>query len=166
MPQCPYNLTSTYNSLFLCKWMLTHSYQALWKNTNMALQTGHKTEEGESYFIKVGISANSAKSSAVKFAMEKLRKENLWMMDLAMLKELGIMAMEEALSLNKLRSLIPRPSMLRHHWSSFPNSTSKRPSNNSENFESIGNCSPEWQTCQLLRPVSSYTVALMNLSKT
>ena len=68
---------------------------------------------------KAGISADSAKSYAAMFAKEKLTKENLQMMDLAMQKELGITAMGEALSLNKLRSPLPRPSMLRHHLPSF-----------------------------------------------
>ena len=63
----------------------------------MVLQTGYETEEWESYFI----SADSAKSSAATFAREKLTKENLQMMDRAMLKELGIMVMGEALSIPK-----------------------------------------------------------------
>ena len=67
----------------------------------MALQTGYETEEWEDYFIKVGISANSAKSYAATFAREKLTKENLHMMDQAMLKELGIIAIVEALSILK-----------------------------------------------------------------
>ena len=67
----------------------------------MVLRTGYKTEEWESYFIKAGISANSAKSYAAMFVKEKLTKENLQMMDWAMLKELGITAMGEALSILK-----------------------------------------------------------------
>ena len=63
----------------------------------MALWTGYETEEWESYFI----SANSAKSYAAIFAREKLTKENLQMMDRAMLKELGITAMGETLSILK-----------------------------------------------------------------
>ena len=81
--------------------MLIHSYQALWKNTNMALRTGYETEEWKSYFIKEDISANSAKSYAATFVREKLMKENFQMIDWAMLKELGIMAMGEALSILK-----------------------------------------------------------------
>ena len=46
-------------------------------NSNMALQTGYETEEWEDYFIKAGISADSAKSYATNFVREKLRKENL-----------------------------------------------------------------------------------------
>ena len=37
MPQCLYNRTSTWKLLLLCKWVLTHSYRALWKNTNIYL---------------------------------------------------------------------------------------------------------------------------------
>ena len=70
-------------------------------NNNMALQIEHEAEEWESYFIKVGISADSAKSYAATFAREKLMKENLQMMDWAMLKELRITAMGEALSILK-----------------------------------------------------------------
>ena len=62
---------------------------------------GSKTEDWEEYFIKAGISPDSAKSYATTFASEKLIKENLKMMDRAMLKELGIMAMGEALSILK-----------------------------------------------------------------
>ena len=70
-------------------------------NSNMMLQTGYETEEWEDYFIKAGFSADSAKSYTATFAREKLRKENLQMMDQAMLRELGITAMGEALSIFK-----------------------------------------------------------------
>ena len=105
MPQCPYNLNSTRNLSLVRKWVQTHSYRALQKNTNMALRTGYETEEWESYFIKGGISADSTKSYTASFGRKKLTKENLQMMDRAMLKELGITAMGEALSiLNKLHT--------------------------------------------------------------
>ena len=67
----------------------------------MALQTRYRTEEWESFFIKAGISANSVKNYATKFAREKPTKENLQLMDRAMLKELGITAMGDALSILK-----------------------------------------------------------------
>ena len=67
----------------------------------MVLQAGYKTEERESYFIKVSISADSAKSYAAMFTREKLTKENLQMMAWAMLKVLEITAMGEALSILK-----------------------------------------------------------------
>ena len=70
-------------------------------NSNIALQTGYETEEWEDYFIKGGISADSIKSYVATFAREKLRKENLQMMDRAMSRKLGITAMEEALSILK-----------------------------------------------------------------
>ena len=62
---------------------------------------GCKTEEWESYFIKVGIFADSAKSYAAMFTKEKLTKKNLQMIDWAMLKELWMTAMGEALSILK-----------------------------------------------------------------
>ena len=67
----------------------------------MVLWTGYETEEWEDYFIKVGISADWAKSYAATFAREKLREENFRMMDWAMLRELGITAMGEVLSILK-----------------------------------------------------------------
>ena len=67
----------------------------------MALRAGCETEEWESFFIKVGISADSAKNYDATFAKKKLTKENLQMRNRAMLKELGIMAMGEALSILK-----------------------------------------------------------------
>ena len=67
----------------------------------MVLRTAMEPEDWESYFIKTGISADLAKSYAATFASEKLTKENLQMMDRAMLKELGITAMGEALSILK-----------------------------------------------------------------
>ena len=70
-------------------------------NSNMVLQTGYETEEWEDYFIKAGISADSAKSYAATFAKENMRKVNLQMMDQAMVRELGITAMGEALSILK-----------------------------------------------------------------
>ena len=48
MPQCPYNLTSTHNSSLLCKWVLTHSYWALEKNTNSG-------KRNISYFVTIFI---------------------------------------------------------------------------------------------------------------
>ena len=126
MPQCPYNLTSIRNSSLLHNWVLTHSYQTLQKNTNMVLRTGHETEEWESYFIKVGISANSAKSYPATFAREKLMKENFQMIDPK--KSWKSQQWEKlCLSLKKLRSPLPRPSTLRHHLPSFPYSTLKWP---------------------------------------
>ena len=65
----------------------------------MALQTGYETEDWENYFLRAGISADSAKGYAATFVREKLRKENLQMMDRAMLRELGITTMGEALSI-------------------------------------------------------------------
>ena len=65
----------------------------------MALRTGYETEEWEDCFIKAGISADSLKSYAATFAREKLKNENLQTMDQAMLRELGITAMGEALSI-------------------------------------------------------------------
>ena len=67
----------------------------------MALQTGYGTEEWESFCIKTGISADSAKNYATMLAREKLTKENLQIMDQAMLKELGITTMVETLSILK-----------------------------------------------------------------
>ena len=60
----------------------------------MALRTGYETEDWENYFIKAGISADSAKSYAATFAKEKLMKVNLQLMDQAMLR---VTAMGEAL---------------------------------------------------------------------
>ena len=67
----------------------------------MALQTGYETEDWENYFLKAGISADLAKSYAATFVREKLRKESLQMMDRAMLRELGITTMGEALAILK-----------------------------------------------------------------
>lgn len=65
----------------------------------MALRTGYENEDWENYFLNAGISADSAKGYAATFVREKLRKENLQMMDRAMLRELGITTMGEALSI-------------------------------------------------------------------
>ena len=65
----------------------------------MALRTGYENEDWEDYFLKAGIAADSAKSYAATFVKEKLRKENLLVMDRAMLRELGITTMGEALSI-------------------------------------------------------------------
>ena len=62
----------------------------------MEMQTGYETEKWEDYFIKAGISADSAKNYAATLAREKLRKENR-----AILRELEIKAMGEALSILK-----------------------------------------------------------------
>ena len=67
----------------------------------MVLRAVYKSEEWKNFLIKVGISADSAKNYAATFAREKLTKENLQMMDRPMLKELGITAMGEALSILK-----------------------------------------------------------------
>ena len=91
----------------------------------------------------MGISANSVKSYAAMFARKKLTKEKLQMMDQAMLKELGITAMGEALSVLKqakepstqtLYAKAPSVKFLQLHFEMTPN--------NSENIKSIGKCSP------------------------
>ena len=65
----------------------------------MARRTGYENEDWEDYFLKAGIAADSAKSYAATFMKKKLRKENLQLMDRAMLRELGITTMGEALSI-------------------------------------------------------------------
>ena len=65
----------------------------------MVLRTRYANEDWEDYFLKAGITADSAKSYAATFVKEKLRKENLQVMDRAMLRELGITTMGEVLSI-------------------------------------------------------------------
>ena len=68
----------------------------------MALQTGSMTpDDWERFFIEAGISTDSAKTHATKFADEKLTIENLQMLDRSMLKELRITLMGEALCILK-----------------------------------------------------------------
>ena len=64
----------------------------------MVLQTGYGIEEWESYFIKAGISADSARTMLQHLEGKSWRKK---MMDRAMLKELGVTVMGEALSILK-----------------------------------------------------------------
>ena len=91
----------------------------------MALRTGMmKPEDWERYLIEAGISANSAKVNAATFTNEKLTKENLQMLDRAMLKLLEVTSMRESLCIFKLA---PRQSILRHRQPSFPRSILKWP---------------------------------------
>ncbi len=98
----------------------------------MEMQTGYETEKWEDYFIKAGISADSAKSYAAMFPREKLMKENLQTMDRAMLKELGITAMGEALSILKQAkevSKAPSAKLPQHHFEMTPYPTIQKISN-------------------------------------
>ena len=68
----------------------------------MSLQTGSMTpDDCERFFIEVGISTDSAKTHATKFADEKLTIKSLQMLDRSMLKELGVTLMGEALCILK-----------------------------------------------------------------
>ena len=68
----------------------------------MALWTGSMTsDDWECFFIEVGISADSAKTHATKFADEKLTIESLQMLDRSLLKELRVTLMGEALCILK-----------------------------------------------------------------
>ena len=68
----------------------------------MVLRTGYMTpEDWERFFIEPGISTNSAKTHATKFADEKLTIESLQMLDRSMLKELGVILMGVALCILK-----------------------------------------------------------------
>ena len=58
-------------------------------------------EDWEQYFVEVGISSCSAKTHAVVFANEKLTIGTLQMLDRAMLRELGVTSMGEALCILK-----------------------------------------------------------------
>ena len=63
----------------------------------MALRAGPMTpDDWERFFIEAGISTDSAKIHATKFADEKLTIESLQMLDRSMLKELGVILMGEA----------------------------------------------------------------------
>ena len=55
----------------------------------------------EHFFIEVGITIDSTKTHATKFADEKLTIENLQMLDHSMLTELGVTLMGEALCILK-----------------------------------------------------------------
>ena len=67
----------------------------------MVLQTGSMTpDDWEHFFIEVGISTDSAKTHATKFA-DELTIESLQMLDRSMLKELGVTLMGEALCILK-----------------------------------------------------------------
>ena len=88
-------------------------------------------------------------------------------MDWAILRELEITAMGEALSILKqakepstqtIYAKAPSAKLPQLHFKMIP-------CNNSESYGLIGKCLPEWQTCQFLRPTSSYSVVLMNPSK-
>ena len=68
----------------------------------MALRTKvMEPEDWEQYFIEAGISSSSAKTHAVVFANEKLTIATLQMLDRAMLRELGVTSMGEALCILK-----------------------------------------------------------------
>ncbi len=59
----------------------------------MALQTGSMTPDDWECFIEAGISTDSIKTHATKFADEKLTIKSLQMLDRSLLKELGVTLM-------------------------------------------------------------------------
>ena len=64
----------------------------------MALQT---SDDWERFLIEAGITTDSAKTHATKFADKKLTIESLQMLDRSTLKELGVTLMGEALCILK-----------------------------------------------------------------
>ena len=60
---------------------------ALHQKFNIALQARWEIEDWERYFIKAGISADSTKSYTATFAREKLTKDNLQMMNQALVAQ-------------------------------------------------------------------------------
>ena len=58
-------------------------------------------DDWEHFFIEAGISTDSAKTHATKFADKKLTIKSLQMVDHSMLKELGVTLMGEALCILK-----------------------------------------------------------------
>ena len=68
----------------------------------MAMLAGHMTpEDWERFFIEAGISIDSVKTHATKFADETLTIESLQMLDRSIVKELGVMLMGEVLCILK-----------------------------------------------------------------
>lgn len=67
----------------------------------MSLRTAVETEDWKNYLFEAGISVDSAKNYAATFESENLTKEILQMIDQAMLRELGVKAMGEAISIIK-----------------------------------------------------------------
>ena len=60
-----------------------------------------KPKDWEQYLIEAGISTDSTKIHAAKFADEMLTRESLQMLDRSMLKELGVTSMGESLCILK-----------------------------------------------------------------
>ena len=65
-----------------------------------------KYDDWERFFIEAGISTDSAKTHATKFADEKLTIKSLQMLDRSMLKELGVTLMREFSTFMTDRSLL------------------------------------------------------------
>ena len=93
-------LISTFNATFyvIKCWLTSTNFN----NFNMALHTGFNLGCRESMFIKVGISAASAKIYTLSFSSEEITRKSLHMLDPAMLKDLDIKTMDDVLTILKL----------------------------------------------------------------
>ena len=147
-------------------WFITEYLCEQLHKFDMALQTWFMTpEDWEHFFIKAGISTDSAKTHATKFADEKLMIESLQMLDRSMLKELGVILMGEALCILKqakeatsqvtrVQALAAKPP---------PTSILRWRHNNSRSYELTGMSLLRWRICQALRPIFTCSIVLTRL---
>ena len=73
----------------------------------MVLWAGYEPPNWESLFIAEGISVASAKIYAQTFSSEEIMRDSLYMLDCAMLKELGITTICDMLTILKLTKELP-----------------------------------------------------------
>ena len=105
----------------------------------MELQTKvMEPEDWEQYFVEAGISC-SAKTHAVVFDNEKLTIGTLQMLDRAMLRELGVTSMGEALCiLKQAKEAVPQATYAKAPTAKLPQLNLEMTPNSSESFKLIG----------------------------
>ena len=118
------------------------------------------------FFIEAGISTDSAKTQATKFADKKLMIESLQMQNQSMLKELGVILMGEALCiLKQAKEATTQATRIQALAAKPPISILRWPRNNSGSPELSGMSLLRWQICQALRLIFTCTIVLMRLCK-
>ena len=131
----------------------------------MALRTG--SDDWQELLTKMGIPADSARTYAKTFAEESITKDSLTMIDWEVLKGLGVTTMGHALAILKLAKEQPliSDSYTKAPAVKLPQLHSGMTSQQFRKFRINWEVFVQMTNIPLHRPTSSYTTALMRLSR-
>ena len=134
----------------------------------MALQAGPMTpDDWEHFLIEAGISTDSPKTHATKFADEKLTTESLHILDRSMLKELEVILMGEALCiLKQAKDAIAQSTRIQALAAKPPHLNIEMTPQQFRKFQIDWDVFTKWQICLTPSSISTYIIVLTRLCKT